>query len=114
MTEQLLRNAVKEAQEKEQLGLLIWANWTVWDDLAFDMKQGNEHYDIALSQLSKGEEATIQTEWNGLSMPGIIAVSMQKLSSSDEFFTYVLSTCKEGRYEGPITLVPSNEIIDFC
>lgn len=113
MTEQLLRNAVKEAQEKEQLGLLIWANWTVWDDLAFDMKQGNGHYDFALSQISKGEEATIQTKWNGLSMPGIIAVSMQKLSSSNEFFAYVLSMCKEGHYKGPITLIPSNEVIDF-
>lgn len=113
MTEQLLRNAVKEAQGKEQFGLLIWANWTVWDDLAFDMKQGNRHYDFALSQISKGEEATISTEWNGLSMPGIIAVSMQKLSSSDEFFAYVLSICKEGHYKGPITLIPSNEVIDF-
>lgn len=113
MTEQLLRNAVKEAQEKEQLGLLIWANWTVWDDLSSYMKQGNEHYDFALSQISKGEEATIQAEWNGLSMPGIIAVSMQKLSSSDEFFAYVLNICKEGHYKGPITLIPSNEVIDF-
>ena len=113
MTEQLLRTAVKEAQEKEQIGLLFWANWTVWDDLAFDMKQGNEHYEIALSQISKGEEITIQTEWNGLSMPGIIAVSTQKLSSSDKFFTYVLSSCKEGHYEGPITLIPSNKVIDF-
>ena len=113
MTEQLLRNAVKEAQEKEQLGLFIWANWTVWDDLAFDMKQGNGRYDFALSQISKGEESTISTEWNGLSMPGIITVSMQKLSSSDEFFEYVLSICKEEHYKGPITLIPSNEVIDF-
>jgi len=114
MTEQLLRNAVKEAQEKNQLGLLIWANWTVWDDLAFDMKPGSEHYDFALSQISNGEEVTISTEWNGLSMPGIIAVSMQKLSSSDEFFLHVLGMCEEGHYEGPITLVPLNEVSDFC
>ena len=46
-------------------------------------------------------------------MPGIIAVSMHKLSSSDRFFTDVFSICKEGHYEGPITLVPSNEVIDF-
>ena len=71
------------------------------------------HYDFALYQISKGEDATIQTKWNGLSMPGIIAVSMQKLSSSNEFFAYVLSMCKEGHYEGPITLIPSNEVIDF-
>lgn len=113
MTEQKLRNAVKEAQEKKQLGLLIWANWTVYDDLASDMKPGNEHYDFALSQISNGEEATISTEWNGLSMPGIIAISVQKLSSSDELFSQVLNACKEGHYEGPITLVPLNGS-DYC
>ena len=47
-------------------------------------------------------------------MPEIIAVSMQKLSSSNEFFSYVLSMCEEGHYEGPITLVPLNEVSDFC
>ena len=47
-------------------------------------------------------------------MPGIIAVSVQKLSSSDEFFSHVLNMCEGGHYEGPITLVPLNEIIDFC
>ena len=114
MTEQLLRNAVKEAQEKYQLGLLIWANWTVWDDLAFDMKQGNEHYDIALSQIVKGEEVTIKAEWNGLSMPGIIAVSVQKLISSSDFFNQVLKVCEEGHYEGPITLVPANQLAESC
>ncbi len=37
MTEKLLRDTLLEAQEKDQLGLLIWANWTVWDDLGFEM-----------------------------------------------------------------------------
>jgi len=46
-------------------------------------------------------------------MPGIITVSMQKLCSSDEFFSYVLGMCEEGHYEGPITLVPLNEVSDF-
>lgn len=112
MTEKLLRDALKEAQEKDQLGLLIWANWTVWDDLGLglEMKPGNESYDFAFSQISKGEEATISAEWCGLSMPGCIAVSVQKLNSSDEFFKYVLNACENGPYKGPITLVPLNEI----
>ena len=110
MTEKLLRDTLKEAQEKDQLGLLIWANWTVWDDLGFEVKPGNESYDFAFSQISKGEEATTSAEWNGLSMPGFIAVSVQKLNSSDEFFKCVLNACEKGHYEGPITLVPLNEI----
>lgn len=114
MTEKLLRDVLKEAQEKDQLGLLIWANWSVWDDSGFEMKSGNESYDFALSQISKGEEATISADWNGLSMPGIIAVSVQKLISSDEFFKLVLDTCEKGHYEGPITLVPLNEVSESC
>lgn len=114
MTEQFLRNAVKEAQEKNQLGLLIWANWSVWDDLSSEVTPGSEYYNFALSQISNGEEATFSTEWQGLSMPGVIAISVQKLSSSNEFFSHVLSVCEKGNYQGPITLVPLNQLIDLC
>ena len=110
MTEKLLRDTLKEAQEKDQLGLFIWANWTVWDESGFEVTPGNEHYDFAFSQISKGEEATIKADWNGLSMPGFIAVSVQKLNSSDEFFKQVLEACEKGHYKGPITLVPLCEI----
>ena len=110
MTEQLLQDTLKEAQEKDQLGLLIWANWTIWDNFAFKVKPGDEFYDFALSQISKGKEAIISAEWNGLSMSGFIAVSIQKLNSSDEFLKEVLTSCKRGNYEGPITLIPANEI----
>lgn len=75
------------------------ANWTVWDDLGFEMKPGNESYDFAFSQISKGEEVTISVEWNGLSMPGFISVSVQKLNSSTEFFKHVLEACEKGHYE---------------
>lgn len=113
MTEKLLRNVLKEAQVKKQLGLLIWANWECWDDLAFDMKPGNENYDFALSQISKGEEATISFELGFFSMPGVIAVPVQKLISSDEFFSQVLDSCKENHFNGPITFIPLNKVSDF-
>ena len=110
MTEKLLRDALTEAQKKDQDGLLIWGSWTAWEDSGGEVKPGNESYDFAFSQISKGEEATVSAEWNGLSMPGFIAVSVQKLNSSDEFFKHVLNACKKGHYEGPITLVPLCEI----
>lgn len=114
MTEQLLRDILKEAQTKEQLGLFIWANWTVWDDLWYQTKPKNKDYDFAFSQISKGEEATISIEQMGLLMPGFIAVSVQKLNSSDDFFKLVLEVCEKGHYEGPITLVPLNLVSEFC
>lgn len=114
MTEKLLQDVLKEAQEKGQVGLFIWANWTVWDNIGFETKPGNENYDFALSQIQKGEEATVQVKWNGLSMPGFISVSVQKLNSSEEFFNNVLNKCGEGHYQGPITLIPSNEISESC
>lgn len=58
MTEKILRDTLKEAQAKDQLGLLVWANWRVWNDSAFEMKPGNKDYDFAFSQILKGEEAT--------------------------------------------------------
>ena len=110
MTEKFLLDSLKEAQEKDQLGLLIWANWTVWDELGFEVKAGNESYNFAFSQISKGEEVTVSVKCYGLTMPGFIAVPVQKLLSSDEFFKHVLNSCEKGHYEGPITFVPLNEI----
>ena len=114
MKKRLLLDVLNEANQKGQVGLLIWANWAVWDECAFDMKPGNKIYDFALSQISKGEEVTISAECNGFSMPGFIAVSVQKLSSSDEFLNFVLKMCEKGYYEGPITLVPLNEVSENC
>ena len=110
MTEEKLRNALKEAEEKGQIGLLLWPDWSVWDRLAFKLKPGNHHYDFALSQLEKNEEATLKETWNGLWMSGIFVIPVQKLLSSDKFFTHVLKTCKKGKYRGPITLIPLNEV----
>lgn len=114
MTEQLLRDTLKEFQEKDQIGMFIWANWTAFDDFGYQTKPGNESYDFAFSQISKGEEATIKVDWNGFSMPGFIAVSVQKLNSSEDFFNQVLEACEKGHYEGPITLVPLNEVSESC
>lgn len=114
MTEQLLRDTLKEAQEKDQIGLFIWANWSAWGDYGYQTKPGNESYEFAFSHIAKGEEATIKANWNGLSIPGFIAVSVQKLNSSDDFFKQVLEACEKGHYEGPITLVPLNEVSESC
>lgn len=37
MTEKLLRDSLIEAQGKGEIGLFIWANWRVWDDLAYEI-----------------------------------------------------------------------------
>ena len=113
MTQSILRNWLKEAQRKGQTGLFLWPNWTLWDYYAFELQPGNEYYDTALVQIAKDQEVTITFEWNTLSMPGIIAVSVQKLLSSEEFFKQVLSVCEKNHYTGPITLLPINEVSDY-
>lgn len=112
MTKTILRNCLREAKRKGQIGLLIWPDWTLWDEYAFELKTGNAHYDTALEQIEKGQEMTITFEWNKLSMPGILAIPVQKLLSSDEFFKQVLNVCEKNRYKGPVTLLPLNEVSD--
>ena len=114
MTEKLLRNSLIEAQGKGEIGLFIWANWRVWDDLAYEMKKGNKYYDVAISQVLKHEEATISTQLCGFDAPGILAVSVSKMINSEEFFKHVLEICEKGNYKGPITFIPSNEISQYC
>lgn len=112
MTEQLLRASLKKAQEKGQVGLLIWANWTQWDDWSNEIKQGNASYEFALSKVIEGKEATITFEWLVFKRPPIFAVSVSKLLSSNEFFKEVLDICEKTHHQGPITLIPSNELFE--
>ena len=114
MTEEKLRNTLKEAQDKGQVGLLIWSCWRLWDELGFRIGPGQEHFDFALSQTQKGEEGTIPFDFCGFNMAGIIAVPVQKLLSSNEFFLHVLNECQLHHFEGPITLIPLNELSESC
>ena len=114
MTEELLRKALKEADKKGQAGLLIWSNWSIWDDVAFNLKEGNKNYDFALAQVEKEEEATMIYEWAGFKMAGYLAVSVKKLSNSEDYFKEILEVCRKNYYIGPITLIPLNEVADCC
>lgn len=113
MTESLLRQALNEAKKKGQLGLLIWSNWSAWDEIADKLEEGNEDYDFILSQIEKQEEATITTEWAGLKMPGCLAVPVKKLHNSEKYFEEVLEACRKNHYVGPVTLLPLNEVADY-
>lgn len=115
MTEDLLRRILKEANEKEKYGLFFWPDWRTWDCFGFDINQeGKEHYEFALSQIQKGEEATITVEYIGLSMTAVLAISVKKLECSKKFFEYVLEILQRKCYEGTVTLLPSNKISEFC
>ena len=93
MTEKLLRDSLTEAKSKGEVVLFIWANWRVWDDLAYEMKQGNKYYDVAISKVLNQEEATISTQLCGFQAPGIFAVPVPKMIKSEDFFKYVLEMC---------------------
>ena len=112
MTEELLRQVLQEAQEKQQIGLLIWHSWKSWDEVAYQLREGNEHYDFALYQVTNGKEATITHEWWGLRLPAAMAVSVQKMNVSKEFFENILNVCKKNMYIGPVTLLPLNEVAE--
>lgn len=115
MTENLLRRILEEAHENEQYGLFFWSNWKSWDSFGFDIKQeGEEHYELAVSQILKGEEATITVEYMGIVMPVVLAVSVKKLENSKKFFEDVLEILQKNRYVGPVTLLPSDKISKFC
>ena len=114
ITEQLLRDCVKEAQEKDQIGLFIWSSWKIWDEHGFDMKGDNELYDLSLSQMKKGLTTTIDLVVGGLFGIAFFAVPLEKLNSSEEYFKQILEACKSRQMEGPITLIPSNEVSNNC
>ncbi len=68
MTENVLRNILKEANEKEQHGLFIWPNWEAWERFGFEIQQEDEKYESAISRILKGEDSLITIELVGISM----------------------------------------------
>jgi len=113
MTESLLRLCLKEAEKKGQTGLIIWSGWSVWDEIAYKLEEGNEDYDFILAQVEKQEEATIMTEWAGLKLTGCLAVPVKKLQDSEKYFKEVLEACTKKHCAGPVTLLPLNEVADY-
>lgn len=113
MTEALLRRCLKEAEKKGQTGLLIWTNWSTWDEMAYKLQEGNEDYDFILSQIGKQGEATISTEWAGFKLAAGVAVPVKKLCNSEKYFKEVLEVCRTNHYVGPVTLLPLNEVADY-
>lgn len=106
MTEELLRNFLKEAKENGQIGLFIWENWSLWDDLSGTLKQGNETYEQCIEELEKGEDIDINLEENKKTI--IIAVPTKKAFNSKQSLKKILKRCEKSKLEGPITFIPSN------
>lgn len=111
MNKEQLRSVLNEAKDKGQTGLFIWANWTIWDDIAFEMKPGNENYDFAMTRISQNLPAVISCGNNGFKLVACIAISVGRLSRDDVFFNRVLEVCNKHNYQGPFTLLPSNKTV---
>jgi len=110
LTEDLLREALKEAQDKKQPGFLIWtSNTTCVNFVDALVEKGNEHYDFAMSQIMKGEYGTITYDFFGIKMPAAYIISVQKLQNCDESFQMILEACKIYNNIGPIMLIPTNQ-----
>ena len=110
MTEKLLWDVLKEAQEKEQVGLLIWPMWRVWDDIGFKIKPGDKDFDAILAILEQGGEVNLAATNDTVNFR-IFAVPVRKLIDSEEYFKHVLKVCKG---DGPVTLLPLNELAECC
>ena len=105
MTEQLLRNAIKEAVEKEQVGLVIWAGQKAFDNNSSCKK----------SLFSEKQNDIVETGDGNCfyTITFCMSVPVDRLSE-EEFFNNVLDFCKKKHYVGPIMLVPSNELVKSC
>ena len=111
-SEQLLREAVKEADKKKEKGILIWLDRRFWDEARDALREGNEHYDFAISQVFKEKEGTITVNMFGFKTPAIYAVPVQKMKNSEEYFQMIIKACEYFNNVGPITFIPSNKVAE--
>lgn len=112
ITERVLWDALSEASDKDEIGLIIWPRWTEWENLSFKLHEGNEIYEFILKKVKNNETATITGECFGLKMTSILAVPVKAMVLYDKFFANILRICQEGKYHGPITLINSNELVE--
>jgi len=108
----LLREAVKEADKKKEKGMLIWLDRRFWDETRDVMREGNEHYDFVVSQVSEEKDGTITANLLGLKTPAIFAVPVQKMKNSEEYFQSIIKACEYFDNIGPITFIPSNKVAE--
>ena len=102
MTEELLRNAIKEAVEKEQVGLVIWAG-----QKAFDNNSSTRKCLYIENQTDIVETGDSNCFY---SINFCMSVPVDRLLD-DEYFYKVLDFCNKKLYIGPVMLVPSNELV---
>ena len=110
--EEKLRKALEEAKEKGQIGLLIWQDQEIWDLFSPSINPNSQYFYFALEQIKVGKEGLLNIEWKGYSVSYILTIPVQKLLTSESFFKYIVDVCKRAEYKGPITLLPSNEVIN--
>ena len=61
MTEKLLRDVIKEAKEKKQLGIVIWSSWTTWENMGQGNKEVEENT-VAVRSRGNVENETINAD----------------------------------------------------
>ena len=111
MTEKFLRDALKEAQEKGQACLLVWANRDEFlnhsaklDTFIFLKKQKYEMvYGRTANMSSKGIANFVSSNrgW-------FMAIPVKKFENP-RYFHYILQLLQREDYHGPISFIPSRE-----
>ena len=109
MTKLLLKQYADFASENSAVALIIWANWSARENYIASVYPGNFDFDAAMKAVAEDKEYIVTVTWNGLTMPGYIAVSVRKLLSSDTSLTEINNFCKLHSYNGPITIIGSPE-----
>lgn len=114
ITEQLLRNCIKEAQEKGQTGIYVWANWQFRDMLDSEMRSGNRVYEQMISQIENQKIAILDATIAGFCAVGVVAASVKELNSSNKYFKKYLKECQKRQMQGPVVFFPSQETSKYC
>lgn len=112
MTKEELKKIANEALINNQLGVILWPSWSVWNHHAEDIIENKDFYNSITNSLQCNNHITISVTWNGFEMPGILTVPAKRLCKSENFLNEVLNICNKRLLNGPISLFPSNKILE--
>ena len=112
MTKKLLRDCLKEAEAKNQEGLIIWPDWRSYEELESELRLDKIDLPAFFRNIQNQKSTVFSVEWNGLILGHVFIASAKEMLSSEEFFKQVLETCEKQHLKGPVVLYPLKTICE--
>lgn len=116
MTREQLRGFVDEAERKQQMALVIWRNWRVYEEYQehYISTENEKMYQNRLRRTEEGVAGRVCYETSMGETTLFITVPTKEMKTSPELFEKVLNLLQTEEPTNPVVLEPMHELSELC